>query len=163
MKNDPRSHGLWETSAAPGPPPPSLHRRITVNAAIVGAGFTGLSAALHLQQKGIRTAVIEADEIGFGASGRNVGLVNAGLWVMPSLLSEALGELHGNRLLTQLGAGPDLVYELIAGHGIECEAVRNGTLHCAVGASGLRSLHQRAREWQARGAARCACASAGRR
>ena len=152
MRNDPRSHGLWEASAPPAPHTPPLERAIAVDVAIVGGGFTGLSAALHLQEKGARTAVLEGAEIGFGGSGRNVGLVNAGMWVMPSALSGALGGLHGARLLTQLGAGPDLVYALIERHGIDCEAVRNGTLHCAVGASGLANIRQRATEWQAHGA-----------
>jgi glycine/D-amino acid oxidase-like deaminating enzyme len=152
MNSDPRSHGLWEASAPTAPATRSLADAISVDVAIVGAGFTGLSAALHLQGKGASCAVIEAAEIGFGGSGRNVGLVNAGMWVMPSALPGELGELHGQRLLTQLGNGPDLVYELIERYGIDCEAVRNGTLHCAVGPAGLKSIEQRAREWQAYGA-----------
>ena len=146
------THGLWGASAPAAPAQPALDQHIEVDVVIVGGGFTGLSAALHLQQKGARTAVLEAQEVGFGGSGRNVGLVNAGMWVMPSALPGELGDVHGQRLLTQLGAGPDLVYELIERYGIACEAVRNGTLHCAVGASGLANIAQRAREWQAHGA-----------
>ena len=54
-----------------------------------------------------------------GGSGRNVGLVNAGMWVMPSALPGELGEDFGNRLLTQLGNAPSLVFELIERHGME--------------------------------------------
>ena len=151
--NDTRNtHGLWAASAPPAPPQPTLENDVQVDVVIVGAGFTGLSCALHLQKQGATTVVLDAQTVGFGGSGRNVGLVNAGMWVMPSALPGELGDLYGQRLLKQLGNGPDLVYDLIAQYGIECEAVRNGTLHCAVGASGLNNIAQRAREWEAQGA-----------
>jgi glycine/D-amino acid oxidase-like deaminating enzyme len=152
MSDDSRSHGLWEATAPPAPDAGPLADEVTVDVAIVGGGFTGLSAALHLQFKGASTAVIEAAEIGFGGSGRNVGLVNAGMWTMPSSLAGELGEVHGQRLLTLLGSGPDLVYELVRRYEMDCDAVRNGTLHCAVGSAGLKNIEQRAREWQAHGA-----------
>lgn len=152
MKHDPLSHGLWEASAPPAPEAPALQGHRTVDVAIVGAGYTGLSAALHLAEGGASALVLEAMEIGFGGSGRNVGLVNAGLWVMPSTLPELLGPVHGPRLLERLGDGPSLVFDLIQRHGIPCEATHRGTLHCAVGARGLREITERARQWQALGA-----------
>jgi glycine/D-amino acid oxidase-like deaminating enzyme len=51
---------------------------------IVGAGFTGLSAALHLAEAGLSVVVLEAKEIGWGASGRNGGQVNPAFDVLPS-------------------------------------------------------------------------------
>lgn len=48
--------------------------------------YTGLSTALHLAERGVDAVVLEAVEIGFGGAGRNVGLVNAGMWVMPEEL-----------------------------------------------------------------------------
>jgi glycine/D-amino acid oxidase-like deaminating enzyme len=152
MQGDIRSHGLWEASAPPGPDAPALHAKARVDVAVIGAGFTGLSAALHLAEGGASVAVLEAVDIGFGGSGRNVGLVNAGMWVMPEALPGELGPVHGGRLLELLGNGPSLVYDIVERHGIECEPVRRGTLHCAVGASGLANITERARQWQALGA-----------
>ena len=146
------SHGLWQASAAAAPSTVPLQTDIEVDVAIVGGDFTGLSCALHLQLKGAKTAVIEEATIGYGGSGRNVGLVNAGMWVMPSELPGALGAVYGQRLLDLLGAGPDLVFELIVRYGIDCEPVRQGTLHCGVGRAGLANIGQRCREWQAHGA-----------
>src|SRR5215212_385970 len=103
MKNDARSHGLWERSAPPAPPISRLSDDLEADVAVIGAGFTGLSAALHLAQAGASVAVLEGVEIGFGGSGRNVGLVNAGMWVMPDDLPGELGEVYGNRLLHLLG------------------------------------------------------------
>lgn len=152
MKNDPRSHGLWERSAPPPPPTDPLAGDISVDVAVIGAGFTGLSAALHLAQGGATVAVLEGVDIGYGGSGRNVGLVNAGLWVMPEELPALLGDTYGRRLLDLLGNAPSVVFELIERHGIACEAERQGTLHCAVGRSGFKELQERARQWQALGA-----------
>lgn len=152
MKDDPRSHGLWEQTAPPPPLTRALDGEIKVDVAVVGAGFTGLSAALHLAEGGVKVVVLEAVEIGYGGSGRNVGLVNAGMWVMPDELPAVLGDIYGTRLLDLLGNAPRVVFELIERHGIACEAVRHGTLHCAVGKDGLAELQERARQWQARGA-----------
>ncbi|KMO33792.1 FAD-dependent oxidoreductase [Methylobacterium tarhaniae] len=152
MNNDPRSHGLWERTAPPAPDTQALRGDATADVAIVGAGYTGLSAALHLAQAGARVTVLEGEAIGFGGSGRNVGLVNAGLWVKPDLVPAALGPERGERLLALLGAAPRRVFDLIAEHRIPCEAQNTGTLHCAVGAKGLADLEDRARQWQARGA-----------
>ncbi len=153
MKNDPRSHGLWERTAPPPPVTTTLSQDVQVDVAIVGAGFTGLSAALHLAEAGAEVAVLEAVEVGYGGSGRNVGLVNAGLWVMPDEIPVVLGNTYGPRVLDLLGEAPRAVFDLIARHNIECEALHTGTLHCAVGEDGLAELKERARQWQSRRAA----------
>ena len=88
MQNDPLSHGLWETTAPPAPPTEPLAGHVKADVAVVGCGYTGLSAALRLAEAGAKVVALEAVEIGFGGAGRNVGLVNAGMWVMPSELPE---------------------------------------------------------------------------
>ncbi|AJC81573.1 FAD dependent oxidoreductase protein [Rhizobium etli bv. phaseoli str. IE4803] len=152
MLNDPRSHGLWEKTAAEPPVTSPLAGAVSVDVVIVGGGYTGLSSALHLAEAGSKVVLLEAKEIGFGGAGRNVGLINAGMWVMPDDLPGVLGPLHGERLLELLGNAPKLVMELIDRHGIACELERNGTLHCAVGAEGLKEIEERAAQWSARGA-----------
>lgn len=152
MNEDPRSHGLWEASAPPPPPTMPLAADVPAEVIVVGAGFTGLSAALHLAEAGRAVAVLEAEHIGFGGSGRNVGLVNAGLWAKPSEIRAALGERLGARLLDELGAAPALVFALIEKYRMDCEPVSNGTLHCAVGSKGLDDISERAQQWQALGA-----------
>ncbi|MGO7073829.1 NAD(P)/FAD-dependent oxidoreductase [Rhizobium johnstonii] len=153
MLNDPRSHGLWEKTAPEAPTTSPLDGAMSADVVIVGGGYTGLSSALHLAEAGSKVVLLEAKEIGFGGAGRNVGLINAGMWVMPNDLPGVLGPVHGERLLDLLGNAPKLVMELIDKHQIACELERNGTLHCAVGADGLKEIEDRAAQWSARGAA----------
>jgi L-pipecolate oxidase len=160
VNSDPRSHGLWEQSAPLAPTTSSLEDSIAVDVVVIGAGFTGLSAAVHLREIGVDVAVLEGEEIGFGGSGRNVGLVNAGLWMRPADVIECLGRERGRALIEQLGEAPGLVFGLIERYGIQCESVRNGTLHCAVGDSGYLEIAERARQWQALGAPVCLLDSA---
>lgn len=152
MRNDKTNKNLWTHSAAPAPAISPLQTDVTCQVAIIGGGFTGLSTALHLAEAGIDCVVLEAREIGFGGSGRNVGLVNAGMWMRPDDIIAAVGEKVGGRLVSELGDGPAYVFDLIAKHAIECEAVHNGTLHLAVGDAGVKEVEIRAAQWQRRGA-----------
>lgn len=144
--------GLWEKTAPPAPRTAPLEGAIAADVAIIGAGFTGLSAALHLAQRGARVVVLEAQEIGHGAAGRNVGLVNAGMWIAPDDMVAVLGADHGERLLQLLSQAPQQVCELIEQHGIQCELERAGTLQCAVGSRGLAIIRERAEQMLRRGA-----------
>jgi glycine/D-amino acid oxidase-like deaminating enzyme len=152
MKNDPLSHGLWEITAPPAPPTLPLKGEVRADVAIIGCGYTGLSTALHLAEAGAKVVALEAVEIGFGGAGRNVGLVNAGMWLAPDDVATRLGADYGERLLKLLGDGPSEVEALVTKHGIACEFVHNGTLHCAMGQSGLAKIQERCAQWSARGA-----------
>lgn len=147
-----KTHGLWASTAPDGPKLPAVQGKQKTDVAIIGGGYTGLSAALHLAKTGTDCMVVEAEDIGFGGAGRNVGLVNAGLWLMPKDVIKLAGPIYGEKLLTDLGASPDLVFGLIKKYDIPCEALRNGTLHCADAKSGYKKLQQREAQWQERGA-----------
>ena len=105
MNGASRSHGLRERSAPPPPPTSALLGDRDVDVA-VGAGFAGCSAALHVAQAGASVAVLEAAEIGSGGSGRNVGLVSAGMRVMTKTIPAGLGDTYGPRLIDLLGNVP---------------------------------------------------------
>ncbi|HWU50185.1 MAG TPA: FAD-binding oxidoreductase [Asticcacaulis sp.] len=152
MSPDPRTHGLWETSAPPAPETVMLRGDVRSDVAIIGGGYTGNSAALHLAKRGVKATVLEAKSIGFGGAGRNVGLVNAGMWVMPDELPNVLGEVYGERLLNLLGDAPSAVFDIVKTYDIDCQLQTEGTLHCAVGAAGLAELQQREDQWRRRGA-----------
>lgn len=142
---------LWDTSAEERAPDGSVPLPGKVDVAIVGGGYTGLSTALHAAREGLSAHVIEAQAIGHGGSGRNVGLVNAGVWMPPAQVRAALGPDYGPRFLRRFADGPALVFDLIERHQIRCEATRAGTIHAAHGPAGLRDLQARARDWQSMG------------
>jgi glycine/D-amino acid oxidase-like deaminating enzyme len=145
------THGLWEKTA-----PPlwleSYSGSSSTDVVVVGGGYTGLSSALHLRELGVSVTVLEAVDVGFGASGRNVGLVNAGLWLPPEDVVKVLGSERGENLLKLLSHAPDRVFELARQFEMQCEPDRNGTLNLAVGRKGLRSLEARYSQWKRRGA-----------
>ena len=101
---------------------------------------------------GLDCLVLEAERIGHGGSGRNVGLVNAGVWHPPAAVRAALGPTYGPRFVERFGAAPEYVFSLIERHQIRCEPARQGTIHAAHAASALKGLRGRLDEWQRLGA-----------
>jgi glycine/D-amino acid oxidase-like deaminating enzyme len=139
---------LWDASAAERDYQEPMTGDLQVDVAIVGGGFTGLSTALHCAEKGLSAHVLEAEQIGFGGSGRNCGLVNAALWLPPQKVREKLGQTYGPRFIKKFGAGPEYVFSLIEKHQIRCEVSRTGTIHAAHSPSGFSELKERHNEWQ---------------
>jgi glycine/D-amino acid oxidase-like deaminating enzyme len=152
MESSTKKYGLWALTAPARPVLPTLEGDQTADVAVIGGGYTGVSAALHLAEAGTDVVLLEAEEIGYGGSGRNVGLVNAGLWMLPDDIVKAAGPDYGERINSVLGRSPELVFGLIKKHGIECEAQPKGTLHCAHSKRGYAYLKSREAQWQRRGA-----------
>ena len=123
-----------------------------VAVAVIGAGFTGLSTALHLAETGVDVAVLEAKEIGWGASGRAFGQVVPYLKPGHEAILRHYGPERGQRIVDAVAAGPDLVFELIVRHGIECWAMRSGLIFAAHSPCGRRDLERRTQYWQQRSA-----------
>jgi glycine/D-amino acid oxidase-like deaminating enzyme len=123
---------LYHDTAEPAPALPPLDGDRRADVVIVGGGFTGLSTALSLAEKGASVVLLEAHEPGWGASGRNGGQVNAGLKHDPDAVERDFGPDLGARMVAFSGAAPALVFDLIARHAIRCEARRNGTLRAAI-------------------------------
>lgn len=143
---------VWEATAAtpPGTPPLGESRRADV--AIIGAGYAGLSAALHLAEGGAEAVVLEAAEPGWGASGRNGGQVIPGLKFDPDELDALFGVEAGGRLAEFAGQTADCVFGLIDKHRIACDPVRAGWVQAAHSREALSVVHRRAAQWLRRGA-----------
>src|SRR5215475_2090946 len=71
------ANSLWAATAAPARVFPALSGELQADVAIIGAGYTGLSAAYHIAKSGLTPVVLEANHVGWGASGRNGGVVSA--------------------------------------------------------------------------------------
>lgn len=143
---------LWDSSAEEPTVEYKLDSEVSTDLAIVGGGFTGLSTALHAAEKGVDCHVLEAKHIGYGGSGRNVGLVNAGLWLPPQDIQAEIGEERGSNFVRILGEMPAYVFSLIERHQIRCEATKSGTIHAAHSPKGFEDIARRAEEWQRLGA-----------
>ena len=119
---------------------------------VVGAGYTGLSAALYLGERGADVVVLDAAEPGWGASGRNGGQIIPGLKHDPDDLERHYGAEIGRRMWQIAGSAADVVFELIARHKIACHAQPCGWIAAAPHATALESLRSRTRQWERRGA-----------
>lgn len=138
-------------TAPPMPRTVPLTGDVKAEVVVIGGGFSGTSAALHLAEKGIDVVLLEAEEIGFGGSGRNAGLVNAGLFVDPSVIVQHYGEAHGPGFAKLLGNAPSLVRKLIDKHKIDCDAGDRGIVKGAHSHASVKVLAETVRQWQALG------------
>ena len=112
---------LYAATADPTLAFPPLDGRAKTHVAIIGGGYTGLSAALHLAEAGIDVALIEAKRIGWGASGRNGGQLHSGQRRDQDWLEHRLGVDDAHRLWDLAEEAKALVKGLIARHQIACE------------------------------------------
>ena len=141
-------NNLWENTSKENETFSEPPKSQTTDLLIVGGGFTGCSAALEAAKVGAEVALLESETIGFGGSGRNVGLVNAGLWLPPKKIISILGKKQGMQLISALGSAPDLVFSIIEENKIKCDPERNGTLHCAHSENGMQYLIERFEQGQ---------------
>ena len=144
---------LWHETARPGPDCPPMAGDAEAPVAIIGGGVTGLCAALSLAERGIRAVVLEAEQPGWGASGRNGGQLNPGLKHDPDAVEARFGPAVGGRMLAAAGGAPAHALALAERHGIVCDAVRPGWIQPAHDAAALATLRARAAQWKTRGVA----------
>lgn len=146
----PRS--LWAVTAPAPPETRPLVGTVTADLCVIGAGYTGLSAALHAAGAGASVVVLEAAVIGWGASGRNNGQVIPTLSRMdPDDIAAGAGT-KGEEFVALIRDSGTLVFDLIRRHGIEAEAVQNGWLQPAHRESRMKLVEKRVAAWGRRGA-----------
>lgn len=140
---------LWHSTAAAIPAFPALKGEVEADLLIIGGGFTGLSAALHAAQNGLKVVLVEAEAIAFGASGRNAGFVVPNFAkVDPDDVRAKLGDVQAARLLALAAGSGDLVFDLIQRHGIACDAVQSGWIQPSHSDAALARATERVRQWR---------------
>lgn len=112
--------------------PTPLEGEHRTSVVVIGAGYTGLSTALHLAESGVEVTVLEAREIGWGASGRNGGQVNPGLKLDPDRVEADFGPDLGGRMVDFAWNSGDFLFDFIRRHDIACDARRSGSIRAAV-------------------------------
>jgi glycine/D-amino acid oxidase-like deaminating enzyme len=143
---------LWAAVTPPGPALPEVQGSVTADVVVIGAGFTGLSTALHLREAGVDVAVVEAAEPGWGASGRNNGQVIPTLTRQdPEDIVARHGEA-GERFVALLRDSASSLFGLARAHGIEAEAEQNGWVQPVHSPGRIKIAERRVRQWAKLGA-----------
>ena len=143
---------VWAETAVPETLFPRLDESIRADVAVIGGGYCGLSAALHLAEAGANVAVMETHQPGWGASGRNGGQVIPGFKYDPDELETMFGRERGERIW-RFGAGTaDFVFDLIARYRMAVPTVRAGWVQGIHSEKAAVRGRQRVAQWQRRGA-----------
>jgi gamma-glutamylputrescine oxidase len=130
---------------------PALAGDLTVDVAIIGGGISGVSAALHLAERGYSVALLEAEHIGWGASGRNGGQALPGFGASEMKMKALVGPDRAKKLWDMSMEAVDLLHAQIQRFGIPCDPVI-GYLHAAVKPRHVRELRESQEELAALGA-----------
>lgn len=117
--------------------------------AIVGAGFTGSSTALHLAERGVEVVVLEAEQIGFGCSSRNQGTLAGGYYAStPGMIKASYGQDQGDRMNRMIAASTGLVFDLVDKHKIDCGLVNTGLIWAGKTEKERLGIETAASEWK---------------
>ncbi|MBP7370799.1 MAG: FAD-binding oxidoreductase [Arenimonas sp.] len=138
---------FYAASANPQPIRAELQGRVDVDVCIVGAGYTGLSSALHLAEAGYKVAILEAAKVGWGASGRNGGQIVHSY----SRDIDVIEKNHGKAVADAMGSmafeGARIIRERIAKYDIRCD-LKNGGVYAAKTPKKVEGLHEHKRLWE---------------
>jgi glycine/D-amino acid oxidase-like deaminating enzyme len=144
-------HSVYAQTAPAAPATPPWDGAAACDLLVIGAGYTGLSTALHAAERGLRVILLEAREPGSGAAGRNGGQVNPGLKHEPDEIEAHFGPALGARLVGMAGEAPRFVFDLVTRLGLQCEAQQSATVRAAYHPSSLPTLDAQVAQWARRG------------
>jgi glycine/D-amino acid oxidase-like deaminating enzyme len=143
---------LWATVTPPGPALEPLAGPATADVVVIGAGFTGLSTALHLRERGRDVLVVEAMAPGWGASGRNNGQV------IPTLSRPDPDEIiaqhgaAGERFVSLLRDSASILFDIVRRYALAAEAEQSGWVQPVHTPGRMRIAERRVAQWSRHGA-----------
>lgn len=131
---------LWAATRKSTNPRPALNTNIHTDVAIIGGGFTGLAAAFFLSKAGKKVVVIEKERIGWGASGRNAGMLTTGYKKSIFDLERKLGAEKAKELMDMSADCVKLVREIVDEYQIDCSLETSGGIRVAYKPSHFEAL-----------------------
>ena len=145
MNSHPNSY--YAASALPTPPRPPLEGDCEVDVCIIGAGYTGLSAGLALAEQGYAVRILEAVQVGFGASGRNGGQIVNSYSRDLDVIERNVGPQQARLIGEMAFEGARIIRERVARYGIACD-LRDGGVFAALNARQMRHLEAQQQLWK---------------
>ena len=143
---------LWAAQTPPGPELPALKGSAQADVVVIGAGFTGLSTALHLREAGVDVAVVESVEPGWGASGRNNGQV------IPTLSRPDPDDIvarhgaAGERFVAMLRDSASILFDTVRRYDIDAEHEQAGWVQPVHSPGRIKIAERRVKQWWKYGA-----------
>lgn len=141
------TQSYYAASANAYTPFPALEESLSCDVCIIGAGYTGLSSALHLAENGYKVVVLEAAKVGFGASGRNGGQVVNSYSRDVDVIERSYGKEAARMLGSMMFEGGDIIRERIKRYNIACD-YRPGGLFVALNARQFATLEEQKQNWE---------------
>jgi len=142
----------WPTTANAAPKLSPLQGALTVDVLVIGGGLTGCRTALGLSEAGTNVALVDAQDVGWGASGRSGGQCNP-LWrKTPDTLREKFGPAQADRLIQATLSSADDLFADIAKYDVNCDAVQAGWVQCAHTHKSIADMRALGQAWAAEGA-----------
>lgn len=126
---------------------PQLNDNIECDVCIVGAGFSGLSSALHLAEKGFKVVVLESAKVGFGATGRNGGQIVNSYSRDVDVIESRYDQSKAKALCDMIFEGGDIIRGLVDTYNIDCD-LKQGGLFTALNKKQLQGLEEHKKNWE---------------
>lgn len=145
MNSHPESY--YAASANPAPMRPPLQESIETDVCLIGAGYTGLSTALFLAEQGFKVVILEAVQVGFGASGRNGGQIVNSYSRDLDVIEQTLDAPHARLLGDMAFEGGRIIRERVQRYGIACD-LKDGGVFAALTTKQMQHLEAQKRLWE---------------
>ncbi len=156
LQVDPRARAgehvgsFYAATANPAPRRPALQGRHDVDVCVIGGGYSGLSTALHLLEKGHKVTLVEGERIGWGASGRNGGQIVNGLNAGIHVFRRRFGPDVARFIASLLLEGGDIIRDRVSRYGISCD-LKPGNVFAALTDGHMRELRAKQELWASYG------------
>ncbi|MDD8023370.1 MAG: FAD-binding oxidoreductase [Paracoccaceae bacterium] len=136
----------YAASANPSPNRPELQGVQEIDVCVVGAGYSGLSTALHLAEKGYKVAIVEGARVGWGASGRNGGQIVNGLNASLQTIEKRYGKDTATFVAGLVQEGGQIIRERVKTYDIKCD-LKDGNVFAALTHKHMQELEERRTLW----------------
>lgn len=143
----PHAPSYYADSANPTPERPFLQGAVQADICIIGAGYTGLSAGLHLAEAGFKVVILEQAKVGWGASGRNGGQIVHSYSRDIDVIENNYGKEQAKPLAEMMFEGAQIIRERVAKYNIDCD-LKAGGVYAALTKKKVKALEEQKQLWE---------------